>query len=66
MLVGLVLKPHYLRAGRNLLVESSHVRLNSRMTWLSYFRFFLILCLWFSDDSESRRILNLWKMRVRV
>lgn len=66
MMGGSVLKPHYLRVRRNLLVESSYVRLNSGMTWPSCFRFSLILCLWFLDESESRRILNLCKIRVLV
>lgn len=61
MEAGMVSKPHYLRAGRNLLVESSHARLKSGTTWLNYFRFFMILCLWFLDESKSSRILNLWK-----
>ena len=34
------------RVGRNL--KSSHSRLETEMTWLSYYRLFIVLCHWFS------------------
>lgn len=61
VVTGRVSEPHFLRAGRNLLVESCHAQLKSWMTWLSYFRFFMISCLWFLGENKSRRILKLWK-----